>query len=42
MSIAAFAKLYLGRDEEAVTWFRRAIETNRNYPVPTVNHIRPY
>jgi len=30
MTVAAFAKLYLGRDEEALTWFRRAIETNRN------------
>jgi tetratricopeptide (TPR) repeat protein len=33
MSIAALAKLYLGRDEEAVAWFRRTIETNRNYPL---------
>jgi len=33
MAIAGAAKLYLGRDEEAVAWFRRAIETNRNIPV---------
>jgi TolB-like protein/class 3 adenylate cyclase len=28
------AKLYLGSDEEAVAWFRRSVETNRNYPIP--------
>jgi len=33
MAAAGVAKLYVGRDEEAVAWFRRAIETNRNYPV---------
>jgi tetratricopeptide (TPR) repeat protein len=33
MAVAGFAKLYLGREEEAVAWFRRAIETNRNNPV---------
>jgi tetratricopeptide (TPR) repeat protein len=27
------AKLYLGRDEEAIAWIRRGIERNRNYPV---------
>jgi tetratricopeptide (TPR) repeat protein len=27
------AKLHLGSDEEAVTWFRRAIEMNRNQPL---------
>jgi tetratricopeptide (TPR) repeat protein len=32
MSAAAVAKLHLGSYEEAVTWFRRAIEANRNYP----------
>jgi tetratricopeptide (TPR) repeat protein len=33
MFIAGAAKLYLGRDEEAVAWLRRSAETNRNYPV---------
>jgi TolB-like protein/class 3 adenylate cyclase len=27
------AKISLGLDEEAVDWLRRAIETNRNYPI---------
>jgi tetratricopeptide (TPR) repeat protein len=27
------AKLHLGSYEQAVAWFRRAIETNRNYPL---------
>ena len=31
MTFAGDAKLYLGSDEEAVAWFRRAIETNRSY-----------
>jgi len=30
---AGAAKLHLGADEEAVTWFRRSIETNRNFPL---------
>jgi TolB-like protein/class 3 adenylate cyclase len=30
MAIAGAAKLYLGRDEEAVAWLRRAVEANRN------------
>ena len=29
--IAGYAKILLGRDEEAVELFRRSIETNRNY-----------
>ncbi len=29
--IAGLAKLALRADEEAVEWFRRAIETNRNF-----------
>jgi TolB-like protein/class 3 adenylate cyclase len=33
MLTAGAAKLYLGRDEEAVAWLRRAIETNRNFPL---------
>jgi tetratricopeptide (TPR) repeat protein len=33
MNVAAFANLYLGRDEQAVAWYRRAIETNRNNSV---------
>jgi TolB-like protein/class 3 adenylate cyclase/Flp pilus assembly protein TadD len=28
------AKLILGSYEQAVAWFRRAIEANRNYPIP--------
>jgi tetratricopeptide (TPR) repeat protein len=32
MSIAGFAKLLLGSDEEAVTLYRRSIEMNRNHP----------
>jgi TolB-like protein/Flp pilus assembly protein TadD len=31
MSSAATSKLHLARDEEAVLWFRRAIEANRNF-----------
>lgn len=32
MAIAGMAKNHLGRWEEAVAWFRRAIEANRNHP----------
>ena len=32
MTNAGFAKLHLGSYEQAVAWFRRAIEANRNYP----------
>ena len=32
MGIAGESKLQLGRCEQAVTWFRRAIEANRNHP----------
>ena len=32
MNIAGIAKLHLGSWEQAVAWFRRAIEANRNYP----------
>jgi Flp pilus assembly protein TadD len=32
MGFAGYAKLLLGRDEEAVTRLRRALEINRNYP----------
>ena len=31
MSSAATSKLHLAKDEEAVLWFRRAIEANRNF-----------
>jgi TolB-like protein/Flp pilus assembly protein TadD len=31
MSSAATSKLHLAQDEEAVLWFRRAIEANRNF-----------
>ena len=34
MYIAGLAKLHLGGHEQAVGWFRRAIEANRNYPIP--------
>jgi TolB-like protein/Tfp pilus assembly protein PilF len=34
MSWAGIAKNYLGSYEQAVSWFRRAIEANRNYPHP--------
>jgi TolB-like protein/class 3 adenylate cyclase len=32
MSVAALAKLHLGRYDHAVAWYRRAIEANRNHP----------
>ena len=32
-SIAGRAKLYLGKEEAAIAWLRRSIETNRNYPM---------
>jgi TolB-like protein len=32
-AIAGLAKLSLGKEEEAVAWLRRSIETNRNYPM---------
>jgi len=31
MSSAGTSKLHLGKDEEAVAWFRRAIDVNRNF-----------
>jgi tetratricopeptide (TPR) repeat protein len=31
------AKLLLGGHEQAVAWFRRAIEANRNYPLAHFN-----
>jgi tetratricopeptide (TPR) repeat protein len=34
MTNAGLAKNRLGSWEQAVAWFRRAIEANRNYPVP--------
>jgi TolB-like protein/class 3 adenylate cyclase len=30
---AGWAKIQLGREEEAVAWLRRSIETNRNFPM---------
>jgi TolB-like protein len=33
MHYAGFAKLVLGADTEAVTWLRRCLEANRNYPI---------
>src|SRR6202142_1466435 len=32
MTNGGLAKLHLGSYEQAVAWFRRAIEANRNYP----------
>ena len=32
MTNAGAAKIYLGSYEQAVAWFRRAIEANRNHP----------
>jgi TolB-like protein len=29
---AGWAKIHLGKEEEAVAWLRRSIETNRNFP----------
>ena len=37
MSIAGDAKNHLGSCEQAVEWFRRAIEANRNYPTVYFN-----
>jgi tetratricopeptide (TPR) repeat protein len=37
MGMAGLAKLYLGSYEQAVAWFRRAIEANRNYPDANLN-----
>jgi tetratricopeptide (TPR) repeat protein len=34
MLFAGIAKLALGADEEAIAWFRRCLETNRNLPLP--------
>ena len=33
MMFVGIAKIGLGRDEEAVVWLRRAVETNRNLPL---------
>ena len=29
---SGLAKLFLGKDEEAIAWLRRSVETNRNFP----------
>ncbi|HKI15649.1 MAG TPA: tetratricopeptide repeat protein [Roseiarcus sp.] len=34
MTNAGMAKLHLGSWEQAAAWFRRAIEANRNHPLP--------
>ena len=36
---AGLAKLHLGRYEQGVAWFRRAIEVNRNYSRPCENSL---
>ena len=33
MMFVGIAKIGLGRDEEAVVWLRRSVETNRNFPL---------
>ena len=33
MDVAGLAQLHLGSYEQAVAWYRRSIEANRNYPV---------
>jgi TolB-like protein/Flp pilus assembly protein TadD len=33
IAVAGIAKLFLHSDEEAISWLRRSIETNRNYPL---------
>ncbi|MGA8435844.1 MAG: tetratricopeptide repeat protein, partial [Methyloceanibacter sp.] len=33
LTLAGMAKFSMGKDEEAVAWLRRAIETNRNHPM---------
>jgi TolB-like protein/class 3 adenylate cyclase/Flp pilus assembly protein TadD len=33
MTVAGYAKLWLGENETAVTWFRRSIEANRTVPL---------
>ena len=33
MNVAGMAKLHLGSYKEAVAWFRRSVEANRNYPL---------
>ena len=33
MTVAGTAKSHLGGYEQAVGWYRRAIEANRNYPL---------
>src|SRR5271166_2013035 len=37
MNTAGMAKLHLGSYEQAVEWFRRSVEANRNFPAPNLN-----
>jgi Flp pilus assembly protein TadD len=37
MYFVGLAKLHLGKYEQGVAWFRRAIEANRNYPAANFN-----
>ena len=37
MYFAGLAKLHLGKYEQAIAWFCRAIEANRNYPAANFN-----
>ena len=34
LMFVGIAKICLGKDEEAVAWLRRSIETNRSFPLP--------
>jgi hypothetical protein len=34
--LVGFAKLQINADAEAICWFRRSIEANRNYPPPHI------
>ena len=37
VNTAGMAKLHLGSYEQAVAWFRRLVEANRNFPAPNLN-----
>jgi len=37
MNTAGLAKLHLESYEQAVAWFRRSVEANRNFPAPNLN-----
>ena len=37
MNTTGLAMLHLGSYEQAVAWFRRSVEANRNFPAPNLN-----